>query len=269
MAIQNTLIFAPLRRIWDLYSVYNWTRRENDYTNTLQNTKCLQIISKGIAYKHRAQSTDKHTCITKTPHTCERWYEHTHISGSLVWLFESHQQHYHRMINTLSYEMNAHRQIHALRSTLANKQNVNSTQTLSTLPMQKVYIVMRYCILDPKHQPKLYGMKWFLRLKNTKMIAKANEHKRKELRNARLNWKRRGEKTKTHWKTDCERHFSFDHFKWATTSLSSSSVNITIMITRKKICTRDMNTRQTADPNQEPNWSQQSRVIKAHKERDC
>lgn len=32
----------------------------------------------------------------------------------------------------------------------------------------------------------------------------------------------------------CERHISFDHFKWATTSLSSSSVNIKIMITPPK-----------------------------------
>lgn len=85
----------------------------------------------------QAQSTDKHTCINKTPHTCKRWHEHTHTHTYWAHLFESHQQHYHRMLNTLSYEMNAHRQIHALRSTLANKQNVNSTQTLSTLPMQK------------------------------------------------------------------------------------------------------------------------------------
>lgn len=133
---------------------------------------------------------------------------------------------------------------------------------------KKVYIVMRYCILDTKHQPKPYGMKWFLRLKNTKMIAKANEHKRKELRNARLNWKRRGEKTKTHWKTDCERHFSFDHFKWATTSLSSSSVNITIMITRKKYAQEIWTHGKRPIQIRNQNWSQQSRVIKAHKERD-
>lgn len=139
-------------------------------------------------------------------------------------------------------------------------------KTLSTLPMQKVYIVMRYFTLDTKHQPKLYGMKWFLRLKNTKMIAKANEHKRKELRNARLNWKRRGEKTKTHWKTDCERHFSFDHFKWATTSLSSSSVNITIMITRKK----NMHKRYEHTANgRSKSGTKLISTEQSHKERDC